>query len=151
MTRVSTTTNSRPARTRGLPATVGIATLIALAAALIVYAAARLTGADLVVAPPGQPAAAVNAVSVLMITLVSGLGALVLALLLARLLPSRARVVFLVLALAVLAVSFTGPLGASQQTATAVWLSLMHLVVAAAIIPLTLRALPGRGGSTTAA
>lgn len=140
---MSTTTPSRIAAPRGLAATVGIATAIALAAALLVYAVARLTGADLVVAPPGQPTGTVNAVSVVMISLVSGLGALLLALVLRRVIPTRARLVFLVLALIVFAVSMGGPLGAAQQTSTAVWLSIMHVVVAAAIIPLTLRALPG--------
>ncbi len=127
---------------RGLAATVGIATAIALAAALVVYALARLTGADLVVAPPGQPAAAVNVVSVVMITVVSGIGALLLALVLRRVLPRRARLVFLVLALLVFTVSMFGPLGAAQQTSAAVWLSIMHVVVATAVIALTLRALP---------
>lgn len=147
---MSVTSSPRPTRSRGVAATVAVATLIALVAALIVYAVARLTGADLVVAPPGQPAAAVNAVSVVMITAVSGLGALVLALVLARVVPRRARIVFLVLALIVLAVSMFGPLGAAQQTSTAVWLSIMHVVVATAIITLTLRALPGPSGAQAA-
>ena len=142
---MSVTSSPRPTRSRGLFATVAIATLVALVAALIVYVVARLTGSDLVVAPPGQPAAAVNAVSVVLITVVSGLGALLLALVLARVVPKGARLVFLVLALIVFAVSMGGPLGAAQQTSTAVWLSIMHVVVAAAIIPLTLRALPGPG------
>lgn len=137
------TSNPRTTDRRGLVPTVGIATAIAIVAALAVYALARLAGANLVVAPPGQPTGTVNAVSVVVITLVSGVGALVLALLLARLAPTRARLVFLILALAVLALSFAGPLGASAQTSTAFWLSLMHVVVASAIIPLTLRALPG--------
>lgn len=141
---MSTTSHSRTAApARGVAATVGIATAIALAAALLVYALARLTGADLVVAPPGQPTGTVNAASVVMITLVSGLGALLLALVLRRVVPTRARLAFLLLALIVLAVSMGGPLGAAQQTSTAVWLSIMHVVVAAALIPLTLRALPG--------
>lgn len=139
---MSVTSSPRPTRSRGVAATVAIATLIALVAALIVYAVARLTGSDLVVAPPGQPAAAVNVVSVVMITLVSGVGALLLALVLARVIPRRARLVFLVLALIVFAVSMGGPLGSAQQTSTAVWLTIMHVVVAAAIVPLTLRALP---------
>jgi Family of unknown function (DUF6069) len=142
---MATTSSAAPARvgTAGrLAVTVGVATLIATAAALVLYAVAWLTGARLVVAPPGQPTGTVNAVSVVVITLVSGLGALVVALLLHRL--ANARVVFLVVALVVLAVSFAGPLGAADRTSTAVWLSLMHIVVAAIIIPLTLRALPPR-------
>jgi hypothetical protein len=141
---MSTTSPARAAAPfRRIAVAVGIGTAIALGAALLVYAVARLTGADLVVAPPGQPAAAINAVSVGMITVVSGLGALLLALVLARVLPRRARIVFLVLALAVFVVSMFGPLGAAQQTSTAVWLTILHVVVAAAIILLTLRALPG--------
>lgn len=143
---MSVTSSPRPTRSRGLAATVAIATLIAMVAALIVYAVSRLTGSDLVVAPPGQPAAAVNVVSVVMITLVSGVGALLLALVLARVIPKRARLVFLVLALIVFAVSMGGPLGAAQQTSTAVWLTIMHVVVAVAIVPLTLRALPAPAG-----
>jgi hypothetical protein len=140
---MSVSSHARTAARRGVAAAVGIATAVALAAALLVYGVAGLTGADLVVAPPGQPTGTVNAVSVIVITLVSGVGALLLAVLLARLAPRRARVVFLVLALTVFAVSMVGPLGAAQRTSTAVWLTVMHLVVAAVIIPLTMRALPG--------
>jgi hypothetical protein len=148
---MSTTSPSRTAApTRGLAAAVGIGTAIALAAALLVYVLARLAGADLVVAPPGQPTGTVNAVSVVMITLVSGVGALLLALLLRRVVPRRARLVFLVLALIVFALSLMGPLGAARETATAVALSIMHVVVAAAIVPFTLRALPRPAGAQAA-
>lgn len=139
---MSTTEDPNQPRPHRLAATVGVATVIAMVAALVVYAVARLTSADLVVAPPGQPSGTVNAVSVIMITLVGGLSALLVALVLRRLAPTRGRVLFLVLALIVLAVSFFGPLGASTQTSTAVWLGIMHVVFAAVIITATLRALP---------
>ncbi|MFI7216565.1 DUF6069 family protein [Micromonospora maritima] len=122
---------------------VALATLVAVVGVLLLYGLARATGDDLTVAAPGQPVGGVPAVAAVGATVVAGVATLVLAVVTSRL--SRPRTSFLAVTLTGLVLSFGSPFAAATHTATALWLSAMHLVAGAALIPLTVRALPVGG------
>jgi nicotinamide riboside transporter PnuC len=63
--------------------------------------------------------------------------------LLARFTP-RPRLVFLVVTVVGLVLSFASPVSAAQETSTAVWLNVMHVVVFAAVVLPLARLLPDR-------
>lgn len=73
----------------------------------------------------------------------AGLAAWALLAILERLLK-RPALTWTVIAVAVLALSLTGPLGSAVDTATALTLAGMHLVVAAVVIPGLARSARGR-------
>ncbi|MEU1837266.1 DUF6069 family protein [Micromonospora chersina] len=122
---------------------VALATLVALLGVLLLYGLARATGDELVVTAPGQPAGGVPAVAAIGATVAAGVATLVLALVTSRL--SRPRAGFLTVTLTGLVLSFGSPFAAAAHPATALWLSAMHLAAGAALIPLTVRALPAGG------
>ncbi len=125
-------------RSFGRAAVVGV--LAGTALAVAVHVLARLVGDDLVVAPPGQPSGSVPLGAVIGAALVGALLAVVAALVARR--TPRPRLVFTVLAAVGLVVSFTSPIGAAQTASTAWWLALMHVGVAAGVVPALRRALP---------
>jgi len=135
----------RATTARDVVRAVAVGTLAALVLALLVYAAARLTGDGLAVSVPGRAASAVPLGGVLAATLAASTGALVLALVLRRLAGARAGTVFLGASVVVLLASLASPFAATEATSTALWLCLMHVAVAAGLVPPTLRAL--RGGA----
>jgi len=137
------TTAPVPTTTTGsLARAVGIGTTAAVASVLTIHALATAAGADLLVTPPGGPTFPLSAFAVTRAAIIAGIGALIVAFLVRRF--ARARAVFIGLTSAVLLVSLREPTWA-EDTASATWLTVMHLAVAAAIIPITARALPRRG------
>jgi len=77
--------------------------------------------------------------------LAAGIGATALSALLARVRRiAYPRRWFLAISIVVLLLSFVSPLAAAEQTSTALWLSGMHVTVAAALVPSLARALPER-------
>ena len=95
-------------------------------------------GVDLVAGRPGS-AVDVGGVDVAVSGAVAALGALVVSRMTRR--TSRPRGWFLSVSSTVLAASLLGPLGAATAAA-GLSLALMHLVVAAAVVPVTARRLP---------
>jgi uncharacterized membrane protein YhaH (DUF805 family) len=131
-TRTTTGSRSRPTRRARLVAVVG-----ATAAALGVWAlAGGLLGVDLTVRTGSD--AAVQHLGPVAVTLVgvlvglAGWGTLALA---ERRTPARARTGWMILAVAVLAVSLAGPLTSATTPAATVALLGMHLAVAGVLIP----------------
>ena len=116
--------------------------LAAVVLALAVYAVARGVGDPMTVTPPGQATQQVPVGAVIGATLMGALAGLGLALL-ARLTP-RPRLLFLVVTVVGLVLSFASPLSSAQQTSTAWWLNLMHVVVFAAVVLPLARLLPDR-------
>lgn len=119
---------------------VMVGTVVAIVGVLIVYAAARAAGDDLLVTPQGRPTGAVPVGAAIGATLLAGVLAWLLATIVRRMAAPRRW--FLVVAVLGLLVSFGPPFAAAEQTSTALWLCLMHVAVAAALVPLTVRALP---------
>ncbi len=99
-----------------------------------------MAGDELVVTPAGRPAGRVPVTAAVGATVVAGLLTVPLALVVGWL--ARPRMWFLAVTSTALAVSFVPPFGASPRTSTALWLCAMHLAVAAAVVPTTLRSLP---------
>ncbi|OYO22098.1 hypothetical protein CGZ93_09345 [Enemella dayhoffiae] len=127
----STIGNTKESRTapRGLARAVLPAAGIALVANLIVYAAARALGVDLLVQPPtATTPEQVTAIPVAVMSVVPMLLALLLALAVRRWAP-RSWLVLAWLGLAVGVVSM--PVFAQATPATKVALSLMHLITGA--------------------
>ena len=110
--------------------------------ALAVWAAAvPLLGADLLVRPPGGSPQPVGPGSIVGASLIaSALGWALLALLERR--TVRARTIWTGLALVVVLLSLAGPLTAGTTAAGKVVLALMHLAVAALVIPALRRSSP---------
>ncbi len=116
--------------------------LAAVVLALVVYGVARAAGDPMIVTPPGQATQQVPVGAVIGATVMGALAGLVLALL-ARFTP-RPRLVFLVVTVVGLVLSFASPVSAAQETSTAVWLNVMHVVVFAAVVLPLARLLPDR-------
>jgi uncharacterized membrane protein len=137
--------DSRAARRTPSVRSLLVAFLAGLVAAEIlvalVYGLARWAGDPLLVAPPGQASQAVNLGMSLAAGLVGALVGLVGALV-ARATP-RPRPVFVAAAVLGLLLSFASPFSASSG-ATPLWLSAMHVAVAAGVVPALARALPDR-------
>ncbi|WP_030157318.1 DUF6069 family protein [Glycomyces sp. NRRL B-16210] len=113
--------------------------LLALIAAAVGAAAvgviASLSGAEMVAANPGQDPMAIGPVVALVAALIAGgLGWLARALL-DRFAPRRAAVVWLVGAAVVFLVQLFPPLVTEASTGTKAALLLMHVVVAAILVP----------------
>jgi hypothetical protein len=114
-------------------ATVRAATvLIAAAGALLVWSVADpLAGVDLTVGT-GSSARVIGPGAVALVSALAGLAAVGLAVVLGRL-TTRARPIWFTVAVVVLVVSLTGPLGA-DTLAAGLALAAMHLVVGATLI-----------------
>jgi hypothetical protein len=98
-----------------------------------------------------QGESTVGPASVLVSGALASLGALAAAWL-ARRFAGRPRRAFTIVALAVLVVSLVGPIGSADSTSAALGLTVLHLVVAAVVVPLVARGLPRhstRGADTT--
>jgi hypothetical protein len=128
----TTTGGARPTRRARLVAVLG-----ATAAALGVWAlAGPLLGVDLTVRTSADAATQhIGPVAVTLVGVLVGLagwGTLALA---ERRTPARARTGWMILAVAVLAVSLAGPITSATTTAATIALLGMHLTVAAVLIP----------------
>lgn len=100
----------------------------------VVWFVAGATGVDFSVSMPGQPTMVIGLGLVAAAALLAGLAAWGLLLLLSQFF-ARARAIWTALALVALLVSF-GPVASVETTVSArLTLSLMHLAVAAALIP----------------
>ncbi|MEP6631809.1 MAG: DUF6069 family protein [Lapillicoccus sp.] len=121
---------------------------VAAAVTLAVFAGLRLCGEGLVVAARGteQP---VPVGAVVVSTLLAGVAAYLLARLSLR--TTRPRRTFVAVALAGLAVSAVAPAQAATTVSTAVWLMVLHVVVAAVLVPGLARALPATFGGRSLA
>jgi hypothetical protein len=112
-------------------------------AALVVWViAAPIAGADLRATVVGDEQEIVAVAVVISALVQGGLGWAVLALL-ERFL-GRARTIWLVLAVLVLVFSGVNAATAAVNTETAVWLNVMHLAVAAVLVPVLARTSPRR-------
>lgn len=126
---------------RGLVPTAAMATAVAVVLALIVYFIAQAATDNLLVDTGGDQPEEVPAFGVVTASIVGGaLGTLV-AWLTGRF-TSRPRQIFLVVCVFGLLLSFTNPFVAAEETATAIWLSLMHIVVAIPVVGSLARYLP---------
>jgi len=128
----TTTTQAPTVRRRHRAAAVGAA----VAAAAVIWLIAEAAGVDLTVdMKNGQPPMAVGLPIVVTFAAQAALLGWITLAGLERFLPARARVIWTVLAAAVLLFSFV-PIAVAEATAGAkVALSLMHLAVAAALVP----------------
>ncbi|SEF49069.1 hypothetical protein SAMN04489712_101179 [Thermomonospora echinospora] len=114
----------------------GVAVLGATLAAVVVWlVAAPLFGQDLVVQQPGREAIEVGFGAVVTFSLVPSLAGWALLFLLERL-TARARVIWTVIASAVLVLSFGPVLGVEAAGTTKLTLALLHLAVGAVLIPI---------------
>ena len=129
--------------------TRALAVVAAMAAALTVWVTAHLLlGVDLkILMSGGTQTMQVGWGSVLVVSLIASLIAWGLLAVLERFIV-RARTTWTVIALAILLLSFAGPLfGAGDASAGAkVSLALMHVAVAAVLIPLLARTSPSQSG-----
>ncbi len=111
------------------------AILVAVAAALLVWVVATLL-LDLVLeVQQGDQTIRVGALAVVLASAVSGFVGWAVSVLLGRLAALRAPLVWVVLAVAVTLLSLLGPLTSGAARSTVVVLVLMHLVVAAVLVP----------------
>jgi Family of unknown function (DUF6069) len=132
-------TTSHPTRAA---AAAPLAVTAATAAAAAVWLAAWLSGTELRVTPPGQPSMVVALPAVVGTALAAGLvGWAALAVL--RRVTRRARTLWTGLALAALAVSFAPVLSVQASAGVRAFLALMHVVVAAVLVPGLRRACAG--------
>lgn len=106
---------------------------------MVVFLALRFTGQDFEVAARGDPQP-VPVGAVVLATAAGGLAAHVLARLASR--TSRPRRTFMAASITGLALSAVPPVQAATTVSTAVWLLVLHVVVAAVLVPLLARALP---------
>ncbi len=124
---------------RALVRPAAIGTALAAVGVAAVHLLATALGDPLTVNPAGAPQAVPLGAAVLF-TVLGGAAGYGIALLVRR--AGRPRAVFLAVTLVALALYAIAPFGAAENTSTALWLNLMHLVAAAAILPLLGRALP---------
>lgn len=118
----------------------------AVVSALLVWGiAGPLAGVDLRVATGGRPPMEITWVPVMLTGLVVSLAGWGLLALLERF-TARARAAWTVVALVVLLASFAPVLTAQATTGTRVSLAVMHVAVAAALIPLLARTSSGPAG-----
>jgi drug/metabolite transporter (DMT)-like permease len=124
--------------------------VVAVVGAALVWAVTTLAGVDLRVTS-GADTRTVGLTSVLVVALLAGLGALVVALLIGR--SRRPRRMWPAVSVPILVVSLVGPLGAATAAA-GVALASMHVVVGAILISGMSGSLPARrveAGPATAA
>ncbi|GLZ03563.1 hypothetical protein Acsp03_10300 [Actinomadura sp. NBRC 104412] len=113
-----------------------LAAAAAVLAAVLVWLVARTVfDQDLVVRQPGREATEVDIGPVLVFAVVPSLAGWALLAVLERFAAARARVVWTVVAVAVLLLSFVPILQVEATGATKAALALMHVVVGAALIP----------------
>lgn len=114
--------------------------LLAIVATLVVWAVeALLLGIDLRARPfPGVAAQVVGPPAIATATLLAGLAAWTLLVILERVGPS-ARTVWIAVAVVALLASLAGPLGGGVTASAAAGLACMHLVAAAVLVPLLAR------------
>ncbi|SDE07135.1 DUF6069 family protein [Auraticoccus monumenti] len=130
-----TVSAGRPRAAAPGPRRALLALLVAVAVALLVWAvAALLLDVPLEVAQGGQPMT-IGAVPVIIATLVAGLFGWGVSALLSRVAGHRAPLVWVVLAVLGTVLSLVGPLTSGGETSTVTVLVLLHLVVAAVLIP----------------
>ncbi|MEE2040791.1 DUF6069 family protein [Nocardiopsis sp. CT-R113] len=111
------------------------AVVAAVLANALLGALAPLVGIDMLIAPPGQPEGPVPLVAFVLFTTVFGLigwGTFALA---ERVLGSRARLVWTIVAVVFTLVSFAPSMSVGGSAATEAVLLLSHVVVAAILIP----------------
>jgi hypothetical protein len=144
-----TTTQPVPAAFAPAAIRTGRARLLAVAgaAAVVVWlVAVPIFGVDLM-GPEGPGATTLKPIilpAVVVMSLGSSLAGWALLAVLERI-TSRARTIWTVAAVAVLAVSYSAPLfGAGVPTASRITLAVMHTVVAAVLVPLLRRSSPTR-------
>lgn len=120
----------------------GLSVMAATAAAVMVWLVAKpLLSIDLLVRPEGGAAQQVGAGAVIAVSLaVSLLGWGLMALLERR--TPRVRTIWTGIAVAVLLVSLAGPLASTSAASTKTVLVLMHITVAAVLIPAMRHTLP---------
>ncbi|MFC5752460.1 DUF6069 family protein [Actinomadura rugatobispora] len=112
-----------------------IAVAATVLAAVLVWLVAVAAGQDLVVAQPGREAQEVDVVPVLLFSLVPSLLGWALLAALERFAAARALVVWTAAALVVLLVSFVPLLQVEAAGSTKATLALLHVVVAAVLVP----------------
>ena len=112
-----------------------------VATALLWLIGEPLLGYDFVVTPPGQPAVDLGLGPVVFVTLIPSLAAWALLAVLERF-TRRARLIWNIIAALVLLASFLPFTQAEMNTGSAVFLALMHLAVAAVLMPVLGRAAP---------
>ncbi|XVQ13726.1 DUF6069 family protein [Spirillospora sp. CA-255316] len=112
-----------------------IAVAAAVLAAVLVWLVAVAAGQDLVVAQPGRESQEVDVLPVLVFSLVSSLLGWALLAVLERFAAARALVVWTAAALVVLLVSFVPVLQVEAAGSTKATLALLHVVVAAVLVP----------------
>ena len=127
-----------PRRTRAAAIAGG-----AVAAAVVWLLAVPLADADLLVAMPGGDVEELALPMVLGAAVLQPLVGWGILALLERAAP-RARTIWLVLVAVVLVVSGINAAVAAENTATAVWLNVLHLAVAAVVVPVLARTSPRR-------
>ncbi len=140
----STTTPHAARISAAAPLTVAAAA----ATAVLVWLVARLSGIDLRVTPPGQPPMVVTLPAVVGAALAAGLaGWATLAIL--RRVTRHARTLWTVLALATLVASFAPILSVQAGAGVRAVLALMHVGVAAVLVPGLRRVAAPHGVSST--
>lgn len=121
--------------------TAVVGTVAALVGALIVYFVADAASGPLLVTPAGQDEPQELALAAVIVsTIFGGIIGTVVALVAQRL--PRPRTIFLAICVAGLLLSFVTPFTGSEATSTAIWLVLMHIVVAVGIVGSLARILP---------
>ena len=128
---------------RVLASRAAAGTVAAVALALAVYVVARGTGESFVLSPMGQTTE-VAARQVVFTTVAGGLMGLVVAVLAVR--TSRPRRTLLLVGVLGTVLSFFNPASATDSAGTILWLCLMHVVVAVAVIGALTSVVPERSG-----
>ncbi len=119
---------------RGLLATAGTAIVAALVLVTIVFLAASAATDNLLVTPPGGDAAEELTLGiVLFTTVVGGLLGTALAWTMSRFAPRPRRTFVLVCGVGLVLYGIV-PFTAAEETATGVWMNLMHLSVALPVV-----------------
>ena len=143
----TSTTPSIPSRRAARWRSRALAVAIAIVAALVVWLIAHpLLGVDFTISMAGSTQTMeIGWGSVLLVSLVTSLAGWGLLAVLERLTP-RARIVWTVIASVMLPLSFAGPLFAASDASSGAKISLvlMHVVVAAVLIPLLSRTSTGQ-------
>jgi len=109
------------------------AVLSATVAAIVIWAAATMAGADLTVGVGSAPPQKITVVNVVLAALVGSLAGWSLLALLRRFTP-KARAIWTVIAIIAAFLSLAGPLTAIASAGTKMWLGAMHLAVATVLI-----------------
>jgi hypothetical protein len=119
---------------RRLPVAALIAAAVAVVANLVIFfLAGAFVPLEVQAGGPGSPVMPLTAVPVIVTSALPAFGAAVLLALLGRFL-SRPHLIFMIIAIVFLLLSFGGPLSLQVNTGSKVVLSLMHVVAAVAIV-----------------